>query len=169
MDSLSGRDLMASELPKDIHIPTTADLYEALENILWFWPGIFVQMVKDGQGQLDFDLSRSVRLTGKYEGLVMLKTSEALGRILAQALLENHPSSPEDAFNEFSNMFCGHIMNKIRASDKVAFRHFLPLTAPESSRPTRPPEARMTVAVESIVLDVQLWINRIPAILEKEH
>ena len=89
----------------------------------------------------------------------MLKTSESLGGILARALLEDKPTSPEDAFSEFSNMFCGHIMNKIRVSDKVAFRHFLPLAVPEASRPGRPADARMTVAIESVVLDVELWIN----------
>ena len=58
-------------------------------------------------------------------------------------------------------------MNKIRASDKVAFRHFLPLPAADSDLPARPPEARMTVAIETIPLDVLLWINDSPAGSEK--
>ncbi len=167
MDSLYGQDLMGAEPPKDIHVPTTADLYDALENILWFWPRVFVQLVKESPRESAFDLIRCVSLTGQYEGLVMLRTTTALGRVLAEALLEDTPTSPEDAFNEFSNMFCGHIMNKIRASDKVAFRHFLPVPAREVQVPARFPEARMTVAVESIVLDVKLWIHPVPASLEK--
>ena len=166
MDGLNVNDLMGADAPKGIHIPTTADLYEALENILWFWPSVFVQLVKDNQGETLLDLSRTVRLTGQYEGLVILKSTESLGRILANSLLEDRPSSPEDAFGEFSNMFCGHIMNKIRTSDKVAFRHFLPLPASESLRPSRPPEARMTVAIESVTLDVQLWIGRDASLTE---
>ncbi len=169
MDSLTGNDLIDAESPKDIRIPTTADLYEALENILWFWPGVFVQLVKENQKVPIPDLSRAVRLTGQYEGLVILRSLESLGQILAKALLEDRPSSPEDAFCEFSNMFCGHIMNKIRTSDKVAFRHFLPLPASEALQPSRPPEARMMVALESVVLDVQLWIDPSAAWHEKSR
>lgn len=158
---------MGSFSSKDIHIPSTADLYEALENILWFWPGVFVQLVKENQAPPVLDLSRAVRLTGQHEGLVILKSSEALGGVLAKALLEDRPTSPEDAFSEFSNMFCGHIMNKIRASEKVAFRHFLPLPASDFNPPSRAPEARMTVAIESVMLDVQLWINSDSLLPEK--
>jgi len=149
-------------VPEDIRVPTPADLFEALENILWFWPGLFVQWVQEGQEIQDLAHSRSMKLTGQYEGLVILRTSETLGRVLADALLGDKATSPTDAFNEFSNMFCGHIMNKIRVSNKTVFRHFLPRPTLEIAPPDRLPDARMTVAIESIVLDVQLWINPKP-------
>ncbi len=167
MDRLSGKDLAEASDPANIHIPTNKDLFEALENILWFWPGIFVQWVKEGQAIPEFDLLRTVRLTGQYEGLVILRTSEELGASLASTLLEDRPSTGADAFSEFANMFCGHIMNKIRGSEEVAFRHFLPQPAPDSGWPARPPEARMTVAVAKIPLEVQLWIDQVPVTLER--
>ncbi len=162
MDRLSAQDLLRPGVPEGIRVPTPADLFDALENILWFWPGIFVQWVKEGREKQDLGLSRSMKLTGQYDGLVILRTSETLGQVLANSLLADKATSPEDAFNEFSNMFCGHIMNKIRVSDETVFRHFLPRPTLEIGPPNRPPDARMTVAIESIVLDVQLWINPEP-------
>jgi hypothetical protein len=90
-----------------------------------------------------------------------------LGKTLATSLVADGSSSPDDAFNEFSNMFCGHIMNKLRASNQATFRHFLPMETSGSTIPDRPPEARMTVAIQSIVLDVRLWIHRVPLPTEK--
>lgn len=159
MDHLTGKDLAGAETPKDIRIPDTSDLFDALEHILWFWPSVYVQLVKESQPAHYFDLCRSVKLTGQYQGLVILKTSQRLGDVLARALLEDRLTNSEDAFNEFANMFCGHIMNKIRTGG-VSFRHFLPIPISNMEKPPRPAEARMTVAIESIILEVELWIDR---------
>jgi len=167
MESLSGSDFSRAELPPGIHIPDTADLYDALENILWFWPSVFVQLVKEDQWDRVFDLTRAVRLTGQCEGVIFLRTSRKLGELLASSLLEDLPVSPEDAFGEFANMFCGHIMNKIRRSDAVDFRHFLPTDLPYSGKPDRPADARMAVAVGGLLLDVELWIESVPEALGK--
>lgn len=167
MGNRSTTDAQGVEPFRDIHVPTTANLFEALENILWFWPGIFVQLVQEDPDRVASDLTRSVRLSGQYEGWVVLKTSKSLGAILAKSLVGDAPMPPEDAFNEFSNMFCGHIMNNLRASNQAVFRHFLPVEEQESKLPSRPPDACITVAIQHIVLNVQLWIDRVNRPLEK--
>jgi len=167
MGNRSTTDAQGVEPFRDIHVPTTANLFEALENILWFWPGIFVQLVQEDQKRVDFDLIRSVRLSGQYEGWVVLKTSKSLGAILAKSLVGDAPMPPEDAFNEFSNMFCGHIMNHLRASNQATFRHFLPVEELESKLPSRPPDAFITVAIQHVVLNVQLWVDRVNGTVEK--
>jgi hypothetical protein len=58
-------------------------------------------------------------------------------------------------------------MNKIRASENVAFRHFLPFHLSQWEWPARPPDAKMTVALQSIPVDVQLWIDPVPATIER--
>src|SRR5208283_4128180 len=105
----------------DIRVPDKTDLYDALENILWFWPTIYIHSYQTNPDKkIEFDLVRAVKLTGQYQGLVIIQSFQDLGELLAHALLDERPSSGPDAFNEFVNMFCGHIMNKIRASDQVA-------------------------------------------------
>jgi hypothetical protein len=167
MGNRSTTDTQGVEPSCGVHVPTTANLFEALENILWFWPGVFVQLVKEDPKPVDFDLTRSVRLSGQYEGWVVLKTSKPLGTILAKSLVGDAPTPSEDAFNEFSNMFCGHIMNNLRASNQAVFRHFLPMEELESKMPSRSPDACITVAIQHVVLHVQLWVDRVNRPVEK--
>jgi hypothetical protein len=167
MGNRSTTDTQGVEPSCGVRVPTTANLFEALENILWFWPGVFVQLVKEDPKPVDFDLTRSVRLSGQYEGWVVLKTSKPLGTILAKSLVGDAPTPSEDAFNEFSNMFCGHIMNNLRASNQAVFRHFLPMEELESKMPSRSPDACITVAIQHVVLHVQLWVDRVNRPVEK--
>jgi hypothetical protein len=152
----------------DIRVPEKTDLYDALEKILWFWPTIYIHSYQlDPQAKNEFNLIRAVKLTGQYQGLVIIQSFQDLGDLLARSLLDDRPSSGQDAFNEFTNMFCGHIMNKIRASENVAFRHFLPFPISQPEWPTRQPDAKMTVAIQSIPVDVQLWIDPVSSAVEK--
>lgn len=147
-------------IKNDIRIPEATSLYDALEKILWFWPNVYIQAYREGSNpQESFDLERAVRLTGQHQGLVVLRSRVELGKILSRALGEDETLNTEDAFDEFVNMFCGHIMNKIRSSEKVIFRHFLPFQLLMGDRINRPPEAEMTVAIQEIPLNVRLWIE----------
>jgi len=100
MGNRSTTDAQGVEPFRDIHVPTTANLFEALENILWFWPGIFVQLVQEDPDRVAFDLTRSVRLSGQYEGWVVLKAAaylrpkarEHVQRVDARARLPGTPA-----------------------------------------------------------------------------
>ncbi len=154
-------------IKNDIRVPEKADLYDALEKILWFWPNIYIHSYQLDPGQKnEFDLIRAVKLSGKYQGLIIIQSSQDLGDLLARSLRDDRPSGGLDAFNEFTNMFCGHIMNKIRTSETVAFRHFLPFPISRVEWPSRDPEAKMTIAIQSIPVDVQLWIDPISSKIE---
>jgi hypothetical protein len=149
----------------DIRIPEKSDLYAALENILWFWPNLFIHACPLESGfKKKFNLTRAVRLTGQYQGLILIESYQELGFLLSRSLSNPSMAAGEDAFNEFVNMFCGHIMNKIRNSDRVAFRHFLPFELTPQDLPSRPPEAMMTVAIQEFPLNVQLWIDPAPPV-----
>jgi hypothetical protein len=102
---------------------------------------------------------RSVTLTGKYEGLVVLRTTPDLAALFQTALVGKNAQGDDDAFNEFVNMFCGHMMSKIRATEQVPFRHFLPQRPDIDSWPGRAPEAVMTVSIQHIPLKVELWVK----------
>jgi len=152
----------------DIRIPEKADLWDALEKILWFWPNVYIRSFElDPSRKMEFNLTRAVKLSGQHQGLVLIQSSEALGMLLASSLQQTGTHASRDAFNEFVNMFCGHIMNKIRNSDRVAFRHFLPFELSPQAWPARSPEAMMTVAIQDIPLNVLLWIDPVPTPSEK--
>jgi hypothetical protein len=145
----------------DAGFPSRTDLFNALENILWFWPEIFLQSVPSQEPPKGLTLSRTVRLTGTHEGLVVFRGTPELGTLLAKKLLqfEGTGSYSEDAFSEFVNMFCGHLMAKIRDQEKGSFRHFLPLELPEQDWPQETPDANLVVGVANHLLEIRLWLT----------
>lgn len=145
----------------DTRFPSRMDLFNALENILWFWPEVFLQSVASQNPPRGLTLARTVRLTGTHEGLAIFRGTPELGSLLAKKLLQFEGSGPyaEDAFGEFVNMFCGHLMAKIRDKEKTSFRHFLPLDLPEQEWPREIPDANLVVGVANHLLEIRLWLT----------
>jgi hypothetical protein len=145
----------------DTRFPSRVDLFNALENILWFWPELFIQSAEVGESdRLQMTLTRCVRLTGTHEGTVVIQATSELGKLMAKNLLQMDDPGPyaADAFSEFVNMFCGHLMNKIRDTEKASFRHFLPLDLPKRHWPKTPPDSSLTVGVGTHLLQIDLWL-----------
>jgi len=155
----------------DSRIPSRLDLFNALENILWFWPELFIQSAEITETQRSqMILTRSVRLTGTHEGTVTFQATPELGALMAQNLLqiENADAHAADAFTEFVNMFCGHMMNRIRDTTKASFRHFLPLEVPKSEWPASSPDSTLMVGVGAHLLQIDLWLSRPEAVEGKD-
>ncbi len=154
----------------DTRFPSRLDLFSALENILWFWPELFIHSAGTSEDQkTKMTLVRSVRLTGTREGFVVFRASPGLGALMAQNLLkvENPTHYAEDAFSEFVNIFCGYLMAKLRDAEKASFRHFLPLIMPEDNWPPTPPDSTLCVGVKDNLLEIGLWITPTQLPLEK--
>jgi hypothetical protein len=148
-------------LQNESRFPSRADLFNALENILWFWPEVFLQSITSQTPPQGLTLTRTVRLTGTHEGLAIFRGTPELGTLLAKKLLQFEGTGPyaEDAFGEFVNMFCGHLMAKIRDHKKTSFRHFLPLDLPERDWPQETPDANLVVGVANHLLEIRLWLT----------
>lgn len=154
----------------DTRCPSPLDLFNALENILWFWPELFIQSAKLSEDEkIKMTLVRSVRLTGTHEGFVVFRTTPGLGALMAKNLLHVEDPVPyaDDAFSEFVNMFCGHLMARIRDINKASFRHFLPLDMPEDNWPPTPPDSTLCVSVKDNLLEIGLWLIPEDSAMEK--
>ncbi len=146
----------------DSSFPSRIDLFNALENILWFWPDLFIQSAEFGENLSEhLSLARSVRLTGTHEGFVVLRTTPGLGAMMAEKLLGpgETDSRSADAFAEFVNMFCGYLMARIREKGKASFRHFLPVNTAKKDWPTMEPNATLVVGVQDHLLEISLWTS----------
>lgn len=160
--SFDPSSLNSSRAKNASHLPSKLDLFNALEKILWFWPDLFIHSAAVSEEQkVGMTLVRSVRLTGIREGFVVFRANPGLGALMAKNLLKADDPElyDEDAFSEFVNIFCGHLMGQLRDKVKASFRHFLPLTMPEDNWPPVPPDLTLLVGVKEHLLEIGLWIS----------
>jgi hypothetical protein len=135
---------------------------EAMKYVLHSWaylPSGSIGAPVEGPARMD--LERSVRLSGRALAYVNLRTNRELSGLLAQfAKGEVDPASDgEDAFHEFVNIYCGHLMTYLWGRGGAQFESFLPVPTTPTDWPKHPPTASCVFLVEDVPVEVRLWIK----------
>ncbi len=114
------------------------------------------------EGPAPLPLERAVRFSGPLNGSLVVRAPEAFGLYL----WENASGGTEaaqagvrtDAFNEFVNLFCGHLLTSLRRSVQGAFNPYLPQISSPEQWPPHQPQFSMALLVEDMPVEVRLWI-----------
>ena len=138
-------------------------LMEAMRYVLETWsylPSGHIGQPVEGPAKLGME--RSVRITGRANAFLTLRTLPELGSILYQYARgeEGGQEGAEDAFNEFVNIYCGHLMTYLWGKDRAQFNPYLPVPSTPKDWPSGPPSAACVFITEDIPLEVRLWIER---------
>ncbi len=135
---------------------------EAMKNVLHSWaylPSGSIGAPVEGPAPLQ--LERSVRLSGRALGYLNVRTNPELSKILAE-YAQGEPvavENQEDAFHEFVNIFCGHLMTYLWGKEGKGFDSFLPIPTTPADWPITSPAASCAFIVEDIPVEVRLWIK----------
>jgi hypothetical protein len=134
---------------------------EAMRHVLHTWaylPSFPIGMPVEGPANLP--LERSVRLSGRALAYVNIRTSPELSLLLSQyAQGETDTKACEDAFYEFVNIFCGHLMTYLWGTEGVSFEPYLPIPTTPADWPQAEPTSSCAFIVENIPIEVRLWIK----------
>lgn len=135
---------------------------EAMKHVLQTWA--FLPSTEIGhpvEGPAPLALERSVRLSGPALCFLSLRTEPELSSLLseyAQGEAPN-PEDHEDAFHEFVNIYCGHLMTFLWGKAGQAFDPFIPIPTTPSDWPETEPTASCAFIVENLPVEVRLWIK----------
>jgi hypothetical protein len=135
---------------------------EAMKHVLHSWaylPSGSIGAPVEGPAHLP--LERSVRLSGRSVAFLNIRTNRELSGLLSQyARGEEVPAgAEEDAFQEFVNIYCGHLMTYLWGKEGSKFESFLPVPTTPADWPTITPSASCAFLVENIPVEVRLWIK----------
>jgi hypothetical protein len=142
-------------------------LIEAMRFVLESWaflPSGHIGVPVDGPAKLP--LERSVNLTGKTQAYLNIRTVPELGALISQYARgeEGGTEGAEDAFNEFVNIFCGHLVTYLWGREKSVFESYLPIPTTPADWPEVEPTASCAFITEDMPIEVRLWIKE-----EKAH
>jgi hypothetical protein len=137
-------------------------LLEAMRHVLETWaylPSGHIGEPVEGPAKLS--LERSVRMTGQEQAFLNVRTLPELGSMLYQYARgeEGGVEGDEDAFNEFVNIYCGHLMTYLWGKERAHFKPYLPLPSTPSDWPAADPSAACVFITEDIPVEVRLWIG----------
>ena len=137
-------------------------LQEAMKHVLHTWAYLPSGPIgAPVEGPAGLSLERSVRISGRALGFLNLRTSPELSFLLSQcAQGEEEPAGDsEDAFHEFVNIYCGHLMTYLWGKSGTHFDSFLPVPTTPTDWPKGAPTASCAFLVENIPVEVRLWIK----------
>jgi hypothetical protein len=137
-------------------------IMEAMKNVLHSWaylPSGSIGAPVEGPAPLAVE--RSVRLSGRALAYLNLRTTPELSKMLSQYAKgeENQGADDEDAFHEFVNIYCGHLMTYLWGKEGAQFDSYLPIPTTPSDWPSSMPAAACAFLVENIPVEVRLWIK----------
>ena len=113
------------------------------------------------EGPAKLPLERSVRLAGKTEAYLNIRTIPELGSLLSQYSQgeEKGAEGGEDAFYEFVNIFCGHLVSYLWGKENSVFESYLPVPTTPADWPSTTPSAECAFITEDLPVEVRLWIK----------
>jgi hypothetical protein len=137
-------------------------IMEAMRYVFHSWAYLPSDPVSSpGEAIAPLALERSVRLSGPAPVFLNVRTVPELSDLLAQCAEGETKSSAdrEDAFQEFVNIFCGHLMTYLWGKDGAVFDPYLPVPTSPSDWPKSKPSARCAFIVENMPIEVRLWLQ----------
>jgi hypothetical protein len=154
-----------SPLPMQIHGFPKSELravMEAMKHVLQSWA--FLPSTEIGlpvEGPAPLALERSIRLSGPALCFLNLRTAPELSVLLSESAQGETPDSEEneDAFHEFVNIYCGHLMTFLWGKSGQAFDPFIPIPTVPRDWPEVEPSASCAFIVENIPVEVRIWIK----------
>ena len=115
------------------------------------------------EGPAPLPLERMVRISGPLDALLVVRAPESFGLYLWENASGGteaaRPGVQADAFNEFVNLFCGHLLTSLRRNAKEPFKPFLPQASQPEQWPQPKPRFSVALLVEDIPVEVRLWIG----------
>ena len=135
---------------------------EAMRHVLHSWAYLPCGSIgAPVEGPAPLVIERSVRLSGRALAFLNIRTTPELSKMLAQCAQgeENHGDNGEDAFHEFVNIYCGHLMTYLWGKAGAKFDSFLPVPTTPMDWPNVQPSASCAFLVENIPVEVRLWIK----------
>ncbi len=114
------------------------------------------------EGPTFLNLEKSVHFTGRARGILNVRTTPELGALLAE-YTQGEPGTPEaadDAFREFVNIYCGHLMTFLWGQENAAFDPYLPVDSTPAQWPSASPSAACCFLVGDAPVEVRLWVER---------
>lgn len=135
---------------------------EAMKHVLHSWAYLTAGPIgAPVEGPARLPLERSVALSGRALATLNLRTNPDLSGLLSQSATgeEDEIGDPEDAFQEFVNIYCGHLMTYLWGKSGSHFDSFLPIPTTPKDWPAAAPSASCAFLVENIPVEVRLWIK----------
>ena len=134
---------------------------EAMRHVLRYWaylPYCDVGLPVDGPAKMP--LERSVRLSGRSLACLTIRTQPELAELLAHYSQgeSKNPGDAEDAFQEFVNIYAGHLMTYLWGDSGKSFDPYLPVPTTPNDWPKPTAAASCAFIVENIPVEVRLWI-----------
>jgi hypothetical protein len=135
---------------------------ESMRTVLKSWvylPSGHIGRPVDGPARLS--LERSVSLEGDARAFVTIRTVPQLGSLLCQYATGDPcgPEEGEDAFYEFVNIFCGHLVTYLWGSEGKVFQTYLPVPTTPADWPNAAPSVACAFITEDLPIEVRLWIK----------
>jgi hypothetical protein len=135
---------------------------EAMKHVLQSWaflPSSHIGIPAEGPAPLPME--RSVRLSGPALCFLNIRTVPELSPLLSSYAQgeEQNPEAGEDAFHEFVNIYCGHLMTYLWGRDGKAFDSYIPVPTTPTEWPKTQPSAACAFIVENTPVEVRLWIK----------
>ena len=135
---------------------------EAMKQVLQTWAYLTSGPIgAPVEGPARLPLERSVRLSGRALAFLNIRTNQELSTLLSQSATgeEENQGDSEDAFQEFVNIYCGHLMTYLWGKSGSHFDSFLPVPTHPGDWPKGTPSASCAFLVENIPVEVRLWIK----------
>lgn len=148
------------------HQPFPKAEIKALEEVMalvmqdWaFLPTAPIGLPADGP--VEMAMEWSVRLSGPALCFLNLRTVPEMALLIAQNVqgVDQVPDGGEDAFREFVNIFCGHLLTYLWGQSGKSFDPFLPIPTTPSDWPGAEPSAACVFIVENNPIEIRLWIK----------
>lgn len=114
------------------------------------------------EGPAFLEMEKSVYFSGRAKGILNIRTTPELASILAE-YASGEPGGAEDAkdaFREFVNIFCGHLMTFLWGQESAGFDPYLPQDSTQKDWPAAPPSAACCFLVGNSPVEVRLWVER---------
>ena len=135
---------------------------EAMRHVLQGWAFLPLDYIGEPvAGPARMPLEWSVRLSGAALCFLNIRTFPEVS-----ALLSHHaqgegtgPEDQEDAFREFVNIFCGHMVTYLWGKEGAAFDPYIPVPTTPEDWPNANPSASCAFLVENVPVEVRLWIK----------
>jgi hypothetical protein len=143
-------------------IPSSFELAELIDKVLSDWAFLSaVPAGKPAEGPADLGLEFSVRLSGPFDSLLVMRSGYSFAADLAQASTGDPGARAEasDAFKELCNLVASHLLTAFLGGQQVDFKPFVPQPSEPSQWPSAAPQAESVMLVEQHPLEARLWMG----------
>ena len=143
---------------------TGGELFQVFQEVVEKWaflPCAEIGPLVDGPAHLP--LERMVSFSGSVEGLLVVRAPHRFGQCLWENISGAESTGETlahgDAFNEFVNLFFGHLSASLRRLAPGQLDPYLPQPSSPALWPQRRPQASLAALVEDMPVEVRLWLG----------